>query len=296
MSYFNFKKGRPIARVVSGTNIGRIIYLVDTNRRCGKCKGDGKCKDCKINGGCVGCSPIVPKQEIEKGNPLYFLREEIDSLFHDGVKEVHLKDSILAPIPRQEHEQVDNIYVFGPNGAGKSYFAAEYVKEYKKIYPKRPIYLFSGKDKDKVLDDLQPSRIKIDDDLVDDPIEYDELEKSLVIFDDVGHMKNKKIQTAIQDLKDALLEKGRAEETYVLSLTHNPTNNKVTKTSLMESSAIALFPYGGDEYHVRKVLEIYCGLTKSQVDRVMHLQTRWVICYKHYPKYILYEHGCYFLS
>ena len=44
------------------------------------------------------------------------------------------------------------IYICGQSGSGKSYFTTNYVKQYKKAYPKNDIFVISSIDEDKSID------------------------------------------------------------------------------------------------------------------------------------------------
>jgi DNA helicase HerA-like ATPase len=100
-----------------------------------------------------------------------------------GLKEVKMgKDEKLQPVP--DREIVEKIYISAPSGAGKSTFVGNWLREFKKIFKKDEIYLFSSVDEDKALDRQDPTRIILDDDLLDDPIDIKELSQSLVVLDD----------------------------------------------------------------------------------------------------------------
>ena len=47
----------------------------------------------------------------------------------------------LVPILPKTHFSA---YIFGQSGSGKSYYTLHYCLEYKRMYPKRNVYLFSG--------------------------------------------------------------------------------------------------------------------------------------------------------
>ena len=54
------------------------------------------------------------------------------------------------------------LYITGPSGSGKSYYTRNYVLEYKKMFPKNNIYLFSSLDSDETLDKIPKiKRIKL---------------------------------------------------------------------------------------------------------------------------------------
>jgi hypothetical protein len=154
---------------------------------------------------------------------------------------------------------------------------------------------------DPVLDKFKELiRIKIDDGLVKDAMEVKELTKdgtmaSLVIFDDIDVIADPKIQQAVYHIQRQLLEIGRHENIYVLSTAHQMMNHHKTRTLLNESTWITFFPKSGSTYHIKRLLEIYCGLGKKQIAYVLSLPSRWVTIYKQYPNYIVPATGLFFL-
>ena len=64
-----------------------------------------------------------------------------------------------------------HIIVTGASGSGKSTFTRKIVKEYKKIWKDREVYLFSALNEDESLDEIKPKRFRIDDRLVSNPFE-----------------------------------------------------------------------------------------------------------------------------
>ena len=54
-------------------------------------------------------------------------------------------------------------YLYGASGSGKSFFMKEVANNYKKMYPKREVYLISKLNEDKTLDTLKfIKRVKTD--------------------------------------------------------------------------------------------------------------------------------------
>ena len=58
------------------------------------------------------------------------------------------KDESFSPMPNTSKER-DVLYIFGQSGSGKSFYVYLYAQNYKKIYPKNSIYVFSTLDSDK---------------------------------------------------------------------------------------------------------------------------------------------------
>ena len=76
-----------------------------------------------------------------------------------------LPPEILKAIAPQEGV----VFITGATGSGKSTFVANFVKYYHKLYPKRPIWLFSKDNEDPALDKIGIiNRIKLDEELLED--------------------------------------------------------------------------------------------------------------------------------
>ncbi len=102
------------------------------------------------------------------------------------------------------------------------------------IFPDNPVFLFSGKDYDKVLDDLGVVRIKIDANLEQKIV--DQFHECLVMFDDIDTIlpvevevtnekgKSKKVKVSLTDkarnIRDKLLEVGRDIGVSMICLSH----------------------------------------------------------------------------
>lgn len=208
-------------------------------------------------------------------------------------REIILHEGEVQVIPTTDSRQC--LYVAGPSGAGKSTWVSKYVGEYKKMYPKHKVYLFSRVSNDTCLDDLNPIRIIMDNELIDDPIDPKELKKSIVIFDDTDTIPNDKLRKAMIKLKNDLLETGRHEDIYVIITSHLITNYKETRTILNECHLITLFPHGGSSYGIKQCLERYCGIDKKNSKKILNLPSRWVTIKKSYPQAVIYEKGLYLL-
>lgn len=210
-------------------------------------------------------------------------------------KEILIHDGQIVPLPNIDIEQGSRVYIAGPTGSGKSTYAANFMKEYKKMYPGNQVIVFSNEMKDKVIDDVNPIRFQLDESVVDKPIEKEELEDSLCVFDDIDAMTNKKIQNSIEILRDNLLKEGRKHGIYVVCTAHQLTNYKRTRDVLNDCDTIVFFPKS-NIYGMKYYLKTYAGLNKQQIEEIVKLPSRWVAFYKNYPGIIMYSTGCYLLS
>lgn len=203
----------------------------------------------------------------------------------------------MIPVPDIDGRQV--VYIAGPSGSGKSTYAANYMKQYRKLFPKNNIFVFSRLNDDQAFKDIKHVRVPIDQNFVDDPIDiHKEFQTNdLVLFDDTDTIQSPNIKKAVSALKNDVLETGRHNNIYTLVTSHliNGNDKKDTRTILNEAHTITMFPKGGSAYAITYVLKNYLGFGKKQIDRILSLNSRWVTVGKSYPQYVLYDKGIFLL-
>lgn len=212
----------------------------------------------------------------------------------NGFKNIRLKEGKFSHIPNTDLER-DILYITGPSGSGKSWYANTYIKNYKKTYPKNNIYMFSPVVEDEsISSDIK--RVKLDDRMVTDPLKIGELAESLVIFDDIDVIKDKKLREAIYGLLNEVLEVGRHIKVSCIITNHLPTNGKETRRMLNEAHAITYFPAAGSKVQLNRLLEQYIGMDKKDIKKAKQSGSRWVTVFKNYPQFVMTEHEMYLLS
>lgn len=212
----------------------------------------------------------------------------------NGFKNIRLKEGKFSHIPNTDQER-DILYITGPSGSGKSWYANTYIKNYKKTYPKNNIYMFSPVVEDEsISSDIK--RVKLDDRMVTDPLKIGELAESLVIFDDIDVIKDKKLREAIYALLNEVLEVGRHIKVSCIITNHLPTNGKETRRMLNEAHAITYFPAAGSKVQLNRLLEQYIGMDKKDIKKAKQSGSRWVTVFKNYPQFVMTEHEMYLLS
>ena len=121
-------------------------------------------------------------------NKIVSMTEDDEDEYIKSVKEIQLQgDNKFELVPNTKADR-DVIYYSGPAGVGKSYAMASYLKNYKKAFKDRPIYLFSEKESDDVLDNISGiKRVKMDEHLISDPLDLKDFneESCCVVFDDI---------------------------------------------------------------------------------------------------------------
>lgn len=234
----------------------------------------------------IGKEPV--KKELKK--IFRDLKSELEEIMK---KEIILNyDEELEILPNPKSER---LYLCGPSGSGKSHNVSQYIKNFKKIWKNKKIYLFSEQENDDILDQFKPIRIKLDEELIDDPISTKEISDSLTIFDDIDDISNKKLKNSVYDLKDSLLKRGRHENIYTITTNHQCTDYKNTRDTINESHIIFVYPRSGSAASIKYLLKTYLGFTKEQIEKILKLPSRWVAIHKSYPVYVMYQNGIYLI-
>lgn len=303
----SFKKGTPIAYIKGGPYNGKTLHVrMDTDKpeisitdifdvvsidrimNKSRKRYDAYDIDAVAKAFVTGKKPKSPEQQK--------IFHYIDSFVKDRVgKEFHIKKGELMQVPNTKIDR-ECLYIAGPSGSGKSTYVNNFIKMYKDEYPDNEVYLFSRVDEDPSLDDNEDiQRVIIDDELLDDPIDNEELEDSAVIFDDIDTIRDKELAEYVCDLRDDLLETGRHERVTMLCTSHLLMDYKKTRTLINESTSVTFFPRSGSTYHIIRFLKVYCGLNAEQINRILNLPSRWVTVSKIAPMWVLYGKGCFLI-
>ena len=228
------------------------------------------------------------------GKFIYILEIPLDEHADTKPQEIKITDGKLQPLPNKT--VVEKIYVTAKSNAGKSTFVGKWLGEALKMFKDDELYIFSPINSDVELDKYGPIRIALDMDLLIDPIGAEELENSIVVFDDTDTVRNPHLRMALSDFRDELLETGRHFNIRLLITSHVMMNYKLTRRILNEATAVCFFPKCGNIYHIKRYLTKYVGLEKNQIKKIMRLPSRWICIYLTYPMYILHERGAFIVS
>jgi energy-coupling factor transporter ATP-binding protein EcfA2 len=240
---------------------------------------------------------LISENQIEKmcgtkaGKKLKIPDEYISLAKARKNKEFHLKDGILQPIPNIKLER-DMLYVAGPSGSGKSTYIAMYLNNYKKLFKKNKIYVFSKLTSDPAFDHLKPIYVELNvETMIEDPIKVEDLSNSCCVFDDIDVITDKYVRKAVQLLRDQCLEIGRHNCITVCATSHQIMNYAQTRQLINEAQSVTMFPRSGSGYQIRRFLQVYGGLDKKAIERIMELPSRWITIHKNAPMYVMYTQG-----
>lgn len=194
-------------------------------------------------------------------------------------------------------EYRDIVYLSGQSGCGKSTLIKKFAERYRRVWPRRHIVLVSALEEDSTLRTNEPplyiQRLKLES-LTEHPVQLDELQDVLLIFDDVEGMP-RETAIAVQELADLVGNRGRHQATSLLYASHLSTDYKRTRNLLMESHWYVFYPSATSAKQLVHLLSTYGGLDREQVHAARRLPSRWVALRKMYPPCILYDGGAYIL-
>jgi hypothetical protein len=205
---------------------------------------------------------------------------------------LELVDGTMQPVPFDGTRTV--AYSFGLSGSGKTFWTYHFALQYKKMYPKNPIYLISRLEEDDTLDKLKPTlkRILIDDSFESAGLKSEDFRDSLVIADDFDTLPAKQ-KKAVCALIDDMLQVGRHFNISLALTAHLGSDYKSSRMILNEAHYITAFVGGSNPKAIKYVMETYGGLDSKDVRKVMKLPSRWVTLKRTYPGAIIYSSGCY---
>jgi hypothetical protein len=216
-------------------------------------------------------------------------------------KEWFLEHGHFIIPPFKENNQADTIILYGGPGAGKSWWIGDYCIEFMKIFPNRPIYLYSYKDTDPSLDRIKNKnglpaiqRILIDDSWLIDNIEdtglprVEEVYDSLNIFDDIIGIGSKKLLDTVNKFRDNCIRIGRDKGVYVICSNHIIKGRNDTNIPNNLCKAFVVFPKKLNKKHLHDLL-VNLNYDEHEIERISKCE-KWVYCRRD-PKYFINEYN-----
>jgi len=206
-------------------------------------------------------------------------------------------DEHFQLIPNSKKERSCHA-IFGQAGSGKSFWCCNYIKEYIKLYPKRPIYLFTTITSDiGCLKDIKKIKIvELNNEFAHDDIPMEDLKQSLCLFDDIDNIRDKQLKKKLFQTLNDCLQVGRKFEIEVLITFHVATAGNDTKIILNECNSVSFNYKTFGNRALKYLLDAYLGLDKKQIERIKKLDGRMITVLKTYPKLVLGEKELYILD
>lgn len=296
---FSYNRGVPIAKIVGGTDDGKIIHLMDQSVD----PIDRLSKDFKAT-----YKDNLSVKEIKELHKALRMNDEpnnpkLKKIYKDAITDLKdeqafdrlvLKKGKIQPLPRSNI--CEKLYVAGVSGSGKSTYTGKWLKEFRKMFSDHDLILFSSVIEDDALDKYEPVRVQIDETLITDPLSIHDLENSCVIMDDTNTIRQKPFRQAVEAVQAEIIEIGRHYNTRCIVTSHILQNYKQTRQILNESTSCTFFPKASGTVHIKNYLANYAGLERDQINRVLKLPSRWVTLYRTYPSYLVWERGICLLS
>lgn len=178
----------------------------------------------------------------------------------------------FIPMPCTAQEQRDVVFIAGPSGAGKSTFAADMARCFCEMFGREgesPLVAIICPD-DPVKDSaFRESGVKYTwvspAELKDEPVDIEMFEgaggsPSLVIFDDVDALGDKKEAEAVERLSKAILERGRKRAIHAYHIAHRPAAGRATRTVLQEQTGVWFPTAGGADGNLAYMLKTHLGI------------------------------------
>ena len=220
--------------------------------------------------------------ENESAKPLY--KKILDNEAKTDKFIVH--DGKITVVPRKDMFQL--FYLCGACGSGKSHMALNIAKNYKKIYPKREVYLISKLKEDATLDKGKfIKRINVET-FLNEPPTIEEFSDSLVIMDDYESFE-KTLYNAVIKLIDDIASMGRHHNINMICCQHNFTNYKSTRLMLNEMTHVIVYPSSASNKSLKYLLGTYCGLDSKQIQEVKKAKSRYCVIHRHNPNFMITE-------
>ena len=184
----------------------------------------------------------------------------------------------------------ERLFIAGASGSGKSYFAADYMREYARMFPDRRILLFSTHEDEKAYQDIEIEAVALDEDFTAAPLALTDLEASLCVFDDCDALQDRKLARAVEALNLDLINNGRKYDIHVVTLSHVLMGYAKTRCQLMEASRVVFFP-GGNDYHSRRWMKVYGGINDAWQKRILAEPSRWICVDMRQPRSYVTENA-----
>lgn len=207
--------------------------------------------------------------------------EKID-LTDDNLKCFRL--TIVPEIIRGKDDR-DVIYISGSGGSGKSYLVDQINLLYQKLNNGKT-YFFTANDpqKDTSLTHEKYHFVNLEkffdqfgaDGILDHFSKTSGLyDNSMLIFDDIGAVKDKRKKKILWDFIDIVLENKRKNNIYICVISHVPTNYTQTQLIIRETKKYVVYPRNL-QVKSDRFLKTYLGLSSKQLNEITDIDnSKW---------------------
>ena len=247
------------------------------------------------------CSSDSSNSESEEDNEEYFRIPLAKKPKVEKKDETEFKcKSNEHVVPYYNPKERITMFIAGAQNCGKSYFVAQFLKTYRLMHPKRPIYLFTGlTEKDKHFEKFNIRQIIMDSENVDE-IDLEKLRTDdktdkrrgcLLIFDDTDRIRDKGLMQRVYKLLDDALANGRDHESQkgiadidIVVTNHEINDYQRTRGILTNCNYVVLFPFYSLATQMNLVMD-KIGISKATQKKILDYKGRAVIIRKIAPMY-----------
>lgn len=187
-----------------------------------------------------------------------------------------IRDTHFEPWPESDEQQRDVIMITSPSGCGKSYYAAMYGKNFLAAYPDSRVIIVTPEntEKDNAYSDLPHVWLPTEE-LVDEEGELLTLEDfeltneagesipSLIIFDDVENLFNKKQDDILLRFASMCLQRGRKTGLFIAFILHRAACGLLSRFVLQEQTAVVFSSINQGSSNLAYALEKHMGFDKN---------------------------------
>lgn len=222
----------------------------------------------------------------------YDALKEFEKLKHKGIR---LNSGKFEPL--LDHTRYERYYVAGASGSGKTYYSTKLVEQYLKKHKKQDndFVMVSGVAPSEKLEELMPNMVDPSD-VYNEGLSEDAIRDSIVMFDDVLSIPEKRVKNAVLGSINHMIETNRHTRTTVIVINHLLSSAHETRKLLNEATTIVFFPKASAKHSIVNYLKAYEHMDSDMIRRIVNLPTRAVSLYKGIDNpYILYDKGAFLL-
>ena len=135
-------------------------------------------------------------------------------------------------------------------------------------------------------------KLKIDESILDDPIDISIFKDCLVIFDDIDRLNDDEIIKELEKIKKKIFNSGRTSGISVMTIDQLALSGYKTQNEKNNSLNIIVFPQLSPKHQVASYLKKYLLYDNNTISKILQLPSRWVMLNSCVPNYILWDQGC----
>lgn len=316
----NFNEGQPLGVILDHNKVNKIIYFSDNKEINNDETDDFICEDCdkKFDTNydlkrhkSKKCRKSTKDDIIDK----YLLTTSKTKIPYEfyirnnntEIKILNSNETIFPIIDDPRNNSTASglcLWAVGPPGSGKSYFINSICQTYIKQY-RGDIILFTIHDSDVSYNTLDSYnkfyKIKVDAQLLNEPLDINSFRGTLLIFDDV-FTGNPKLNKIMQEFMLSIIKNYRGREVggndtiHCIFATQECTSGDKFNIQLArQCKEIVIFPTKSNNNLYSRLLTSYLNLSNNIIDKIYSLNTRWVYIHRYAPQYLIYPNGIFLL-